>query len=73
MAENFANGTLMWIFTFMILIGFVLIYKNLNGQIMFSGRYEGLTLALIGLVCSVFVGVNSAKKGIESFTSLYWI
>lgn len=73
MAEKSVNGTLMWILTFMILIGFVLIYKNLNGEIVFSNRYEGLIIALIGLICSVFVGVKSSKKGIESFTSLYSI
>ena len=73
MAEKSVNGYLMWIFTFMILIGFVLTYRNLNGETAFNSRYEGLIIALIGLICSVVVGVKSAKKGIESFTSLYSI
>lgn len=73
MAEKSVNGTLMWILTFMILIGFVIIYKNLNGGVVFGSRYEGLIIALIGLICSVFVGVKSSNKGIESFTSLYSI
>lgn len=38
---------------------------------MFCNRYEGLIIALIGLACSVFVGVKSSNKGIERFTSLY--
>lgn len=73
MAEKSVNGYLMWIFTFMILIGFVLTYRNLNGETVFNSRYEGLIIALIGLICSVVVGVKSTKKGIESFTSLYSI
>jgi len=73
MAEKSVNGALMWIFTIMIFIGFILIYKNLNGEIVFGNKYEGLIIALIGLICSVFVGVNTSKKGIENFTLLYSI
>ena len=73
MAEKISNGALMWILTFIILVGFVLIYNNLNGETSFGSRYEGLIVAIFGLVCSVFVGVKSSKQGLESFTSLYRI
>ena len=70
MANN-TNGVLMWIFTFVILIGFFLIHKNLNGETITGNDHEGLYLALFGLVVSVFIGVNTAKSGVEGFTSLY--
>lgn len=71
MAEESNNGLFMWIFTIMIIIGFILIYRNLNSQLVSGNKYEGLIVAAIGLVCSVFLGIKSASNGIESFGELY--
>ena len=65
------SGMLMWLFTFILLIGFLTIYKNLDGNVMFYNRYEGLYIALFGLICSVYVGVKTSRQGIEGFKSLY--
>lgn len=71
MTKNLNNGVLMWLFTFILLIGFILIYKNLNNEIVFGSKYEGLYVSIFGLIASVFVGVNTSKQGIENFVSLY--
>ena len=65
------NNTLMWIFTIILVIGFVLIHKNLNNETYFGSKYEGLYISLFGLICSVYIGVNSANQGVEKFVSLY--
>ena len=62
--------TLMWIFTVMLVIGFILTFRNLNGEYVKS-KYEGLVLSVIGLAASVFIGVKSSRNGVESFTSLF--
>lgn len=64
---------LMWCFTFILFIGFVLIYRNLNGKYIFSAKskYEGLIIAVIGLGLSVITGVSSTQDGVETFKNLY--
>ena len=68
---NTNNGIIMWILTFIILIGFLLIHKNLNNETLTGNKHEGLYLALFGLIASVYVGVKTSKSGVEGFTSLY--
>ena len=60
------NSIQMWIATVIIIVGFILAYRNLNGK-EFKSKYEGLALAIAGLAYAVFTGVRSK----ESFTSLY--
>ena len=63
---------LMWFFTLIMLIGFIIAKRNLEGENGFtSSRYEGLIIIFIGLVSSVVVGVKSSASGLESFKSLY--
>ena len=66
-----SNSALMWFFTFVLLVGFVLTYMNLNGEVVFYNRYEGLVVSAIGLLASIFVGVRSSRQGLEGFKSLY--
>ncbi len=55
----------MWLATIIIIIGFILAYRNLNGK-NFRSKYEGLVLAILGLAYAVFTGVNSK----ETFAAL---
>ena len=65
-------NALMWVFTLVLLFGFFVTYKNLNGEnVLFDHKYEGLIIASIGLALSVITGVKSSRKGLESFVSLY--
>lgn len=60
----------MWVLTFILLFGFFITYKNLQGQrVLFDSQYEGLCVSIVALVLSVVVGVNSS--GVESFKYLY--
>ena len=61
------NTAQMWIATVIIIVGFVLAFRNLNGKV-FKSKYEGLSLAIAGLAYAVFTGVRSK----ESFTSLLY-
>lgn len=61
---------IMWVLTFILLFGFFITYKNLQGQrVLFDSQYEGLCVSIVALILSVVVGVNSS--GVESFKSLY--
>ena len=65
------NG-IMWILTILLVIGFMLTYRNLNGErIIFDSKYEGLTISILALIGSVYVGVNTSNKGLEAFKKLY--
>lgn len=69
---NLTNA-IMWFLTLMLLIGFMMTYKNLNGKrLIFDTKYEGLIVSTIALALSVCVGVKSSKGGIESFMNLYY-
>lgn len=67
------TNTIMWFLTLILLLGFVMTYKNLDGKhVIFDTKYEGLIVSTIALVMSVYVGVKSSKGGIESFMNLYY-
>ena len=61
---------LMWVFTLILVIGFVLTYRNLNGNY-FKSNYEGLMLSVIGLLGSIYIGVKSSRGGVESFAAMF--
>ena len=60
------NALKMWIATIVIIVGFILAFRNLNHNHLI-GKYEGLILAVAGLAYAVFTGVRSK----ESFSALY--
>ena len=61
---------LMWVFTLILVVGFILTYRNLNGTY-FNSNYEGLILSVVGLLGSVYIGVKSSRGGTESLAALY--
>jgi uncharacterized membrane protein YecN with MAPEG domain len=61
------NAIIMWILVIVIIVGYVLVYRNLNGRY-FKTRYEGLIISIIGLVISCIVGVKTGA--VENFLSL---
>ena len=61
---------LMWVFTFILVLGFLLTYKNLNGVVL-KTPYEGLILSIIGLLGSIYIGVKSSRGGTEAFAAMF--
>lgn len=65
-------NALMWLFTILLLLGFFITYKNLDGvNIVMDSKYEGLLISLVGLLGCVLTGIESSRGGAESFKSLY--
>ena len=66
------SNVIMWVLTIILLFGFLLTYMNLNGErVLTNSKYEGLVISILALMGSVYVGVNTANGGFESFKSLY--
>ena len=66
------SNVIMWILTIILLIGFILTYKNLDGErVLTNSKYEGLVISILALLGSIYVGVNTANGGFESFKSLH--
>lgn len=66
------SSTLMWLLTIILLLGFMLTYMNLNGErVISNSKYEGLIISILALLGSVYVGMNTANGGFESFKNLY--
>ena len=66
------NNELMWVFTILVVIGFIMTYRNLQGEtLILNSKYEGLIVSLLGLCLAIYTGVNSTPHGLDKFKSLY--
>ena len=66
------TGTIMWVLTILLLVGFILTYKNLNGErVLTNSRYEGLVISVLALAGAVYIGGNAMKGGMSALKGLY--
>ena len=66
------NNELMWVFSIIVVIGFIMTYRNLQGEnLILNSKYEGLIVSLIGLCLAVYTGINSTPHGLAKFKALY--
>lgn len=66
------TGTIMWVLTILLLVGFILTYKNLNGErVLTNSKYEGLVISVLALAASVYIGANTTKEGMSALKGLY--
>lgn len=66
------NSELMWVFTIIVVIGFIMTYRNLQGEsLILNSKYEGFIVSIIGLCLVVYTGINSTPSGLDKFKSLY--
>ena len=63
---------IMWIFVIVMIVGFIMIYYQLSNCSMCKdlivSKYDGLIIAVIGLIGGCYVGVQSGK--VENFLKL---
>lgn len=67
---------LMWLLTFIMFMGIILTYYNLNGKYLENGKYFGLYVICLGFFGSVAVALKSRSRegfvgGIRSLRNLY--
>lgn len=67
---------LMWLLTFIMFMGIILTYYNLNGKYLENGKYFGLYVICLGFFGSVAVALKSRSRegfvgGMRSLRNLY--
>ena len=67
---------LMWLLTFIMFMGIILTYYNLNGKYLENGKYFGLYVIRLGFFGSVAVALKSRSRegfvgGMRSLRNLY--